>query len=283
MKKYIICLITGLLLLGTTGCNKEIGGSQSETPKTSSEFPEDMAEMVEPIDALVRCSLENNINYDPADAKFFWTALYYFLGEYGGENPLVTETEDLKLKVPKKVAQEYAIALFANYEDLLSLPESLSNYITYDEDLDAYLLVQGDRGLAETVLSNYKETKNAFTASAKLISTIGEKEVLGEWTVTMQKNVFSDSIEEPKYLYSVADIVPVNGLILSPQKASAIYNGLSDSHTVEVTLEDGTIQALQFYDSSVSEKLHALKEGDSFSFTYSKEDKTNTLTILEVE
>lgn len=282
MKKYIIYFMTALFLLGASGCGKKT--DEPQPPKTQAEgvLPEDMASMAKPIDALLRCMLENNTTYDSTDPEFFWSALYYFLGENSTENPLVTMTEDDRIKVPRKVAQEYAIALFANYDDLLPLPESLSASITYDENWDAYLLTRGDRGLSETILSDYKEADNSYTVTAKLISTMGDNDVLCESTVTMQKNAFADGITDPKYLYSVAEVTQVSGFTAPPESVSAVFNGLADSHTVEVTLEDGTIQAFQFYDSAVSEKLHSLKEGDAFSFVSQNDEKTGVLTILEV-
>jgi len=274
MKKYIVCLMIGLLFIGTTGCSKKVSNPMPEQTQIQSTMPEDMTYMTEPIDSLVRCMLENNKAYNPTDPEFFWSGLYYFLGEYGSEHPLVSQTEDARLKVPRKVAQEYAIALFANYEDLLPLPETLSESITYDEGWDSYLFELGDRGQTETVLSDYIESEDLYTVTAK---------VLAECTVTMQKNVFADGIAEPKYLYSVTGVTPVSGMDLPPQSVTALYNGLSDNHTVEATLEDGTIQAFQFYDSTISAKLHSLKEGDSFSFVYSPDGKTGALMILEVD
>ncbi len=283
MKKYIIFFITALLMIGTTACSKKSVTLDAQEAQTAAEQTADMASMAEPIDSLMRCMIENNITYDPTDPEFFWTALYYFLGNYGQENPLVSISEDGKIKVPRKVAQEYAIALFANYDDLLPLPEALSASITYDEEWDAYLLSPGDAGLAETVLSDDKEGENSYTVTAKLISTMEDKEVLAQCNVTLQKNAFADGIVDPRYFYSVAEITPVSGFPAPPESVSAIYNGLSDAHTVEVTLEDGTIQAYQFYDEAVSEKLHTLNEGDAFSFTYTTDDKTGTLTILEID
>ncbi len=283
MKKYIVFFITALLMIGTTACSKKTAAPDPEEAKTPPEQTADMASMAEPIDSLMRCMVENNMAYDPTNPEFFWTALYYFLGNYGQENPLVSLNDDGKIKVPRKVAQEYAIALFANYDDLLPLPEALSASITYDEEWDAYLLSPGDAGLAETVLSEDKETENSYTVTAKLISTMEDKEVIAQCIVTLQKNAFADGIVDPRYFYSVAEITPVSGFFAPPQSVLALYNGLSDNHTVEVTLEDGTIQAFQFYEEAVSEKLHTLSEGDAFSFTYTTDDKTGTLTILEID
>ncbi len=283
MKKYILYFITALFLLGITGCSKKNSEPAPANLQAQGAIPQDMATMVEPIDALMRSMLENNTDYDATNPEFFWSALYYFLGTSGTENSLVTETDDGRLKVPKKVAQEYAIALFANYDDLLPLPESLSNSITYDKDWDAYLLTQGDRGLSKTVLSNYKETDNGYVIMAKLVSTMEDKEVLGKSLVTMQKNAFADGIVDPRYFYSVAGMTKEEGFAPPTYNASAVFNGSADGHTVEVTLEDGTIQAFQFYDETVSEKLHAMKEGDAFSFVYSHDKETGTLTILEIK
>lgn len=282
MKKYIVYLISVLLLLGTAGCSGKDQNTDPQQTQSQGGQPQDMASMKEPIDSLVRCMLENDEAYDAKDPEFFWSALYYFLGNYGTQNSLVTTTEEGQIKVPKKVVQEYAIALFANYDDLLPLPDGVSQSIVYDENLDAYLLNPGDPGLADTVLSDYEEGEESYTVTAKLISQMQEKETLGEWTVTMQKNVFADGIEDPRYFYSVASVTPVGEWAAPLKQATAVYNGLSDNHTVEVTLEDDTIQAFQFYDTTVSEKLHSLKEGDSFSFSYSCDDETGALTIQEV-
>ncbi|KXL51688.1 hypothetical protein CLNEO_29400 [Anaerotignum neopropionicum] len=282
MKKYILYFITTLLLLGTTACSKKSVSSAAQEAQAAQVGLADIASMQEPIDSLLRCILENNIPYDPTDPNFFWTALYYFLESYGEENPLVTTTEDGKIKVPKKVAQEYAIALFANYDALLPLPQSLSNFITYDGNLETYLITPGEGSLSETVLSNYKEEENSHTITAKLISTLENKALLGECTITLQKNVFADGIEDPRYFYSVAEITPVSGFPSPPQNASAVFNGLADNHTVEVTHQDGTIQAYQFYDETVSKKLHTLNEGSAFSFSYTSNDSTGTNTILEI-
>lgn len=283
MKKYILYFITALFLLGTTGCSKKNSEPDSVKPKAEGALPQDMATMVEPIDALMRNMLKNNTDYDATNPEFFWSALYYFLGNSGTENSLVTVTDDGRLKVPKKVAQEYAIALFATYDDLLPLPETLSHSIIYDKDWDAYLLTQGDRGLSETVLSNYKETEKGYVITAMLVSTMEDKEVLGKCEVTMQKNAFADGIVDPRYFYSIEAMTKEEGFAPPTQNASCVFNGLADSHTVEVTLDDGTIQAFQFYDETVSEKLHTMKEGDAFSFIYSDDDKTGTLTILEIK
>ncbi len=283
MKKTLLFLFTALCCIGLVGCDKKNTQTFQAQEQETTVSQETMTTMEEPIDALMCNMLENGTAYDPSDPDFFWSSLYYFLGSYGEENTLVTKTEDSALKVPKKVAQEYAIALFANYDNLLPLPETLAEYIRYDKDWDAYLLTPAESPLMETVLSDFKKTENGYTLTAKLVSTQEDKEVFGECTVTMQKNAFADGIVNPRYFYSVAEMTVVSGFAPQVKTTTAAFIGLSDGHTVEATLKDGTMQAFQFYEAPVAEQLQALKEGDSFTFGYINDKETGTLTIMNIE
>ena len=73
-------------------------------------------------------------------------------GQYGSEHQLAEVTDD-SITLPSKAVQELAIALFADYDDLLELPDSLSGRVTYDESTDAYTFGRGANGLAETNLT----------------------------------------------------------------------------------------------------------------------------------
>lgn len=279
MKRYLSILLAFALILGTGGCG------QKELPPTIKEesIPEDMYSMTEPIDALMRCMIENQVAYNPNDPVFFWTSLSYFLGGYALDHPLAQTTEEEQLKVPRKLAQEFAIALFSDYEDLPTVPESLGERITYDENEDAYFIALGDIGLSETVLSNMTQTATGYALTAQLRATTEEKALIGQWSVDLVKNEFSDSIENPAYLYSVAGVTEEINNALFSATASAVFNGLSDGHTAEVTLEDGTIGAFQFYDPTVLKKLDTLKAGDVLSFSYTKDNATGVMTIIEIK
>lgn len=80
--------------------------------------------MLMPMDALMMCAVEEEKNYDPADPEFFWGALFRELGNHSDASSLITTNENWELQVPRQVAQEFATGLFADYSDLLAVPDS---------------------------------------------------------------------------------------------------------------------------------------------------------------
>lgn len=288
MKKFLALLLTGIMVFGTTACGK----SNTEDPVAEQkEITADMESMTAPIDALARCMLENDLEYDPADPEFFWTALYYFTGAYGFDHELVTMEENTyQLKVPTPVMQEHATVLFADYNDLYDLPSIMKGNISYDPDWDAYFVSMGDIGLSEMKLISYAETMDGYEVKAELWSTGPDAELIRAYDVTMIDSAYIDGIENPLYLYSISDIVmheAEENSITEPSAeeigTTAIFNGLADSHTVELTLPDGTVQAFQFEDyTDAAATFAALEEGDGIAITY-VETENGSLKILTAE
>ena len=119
MKKLLALFLACTMVLGLASCKE-----QDEEEKNTLTTEETVATMQDPIDALARCMVENNLEYNPEDPDFFWTALYYFAGGYGLKHEGVEElTDTYQLKVPSTVMEEYAIALFSDYKGLPELPE----------------------------------------------------------------------------------------------------------------------------------------------------------------
>lgn len=300
MKKLTSSLVICMLMLGTAACTANT--ENDEPPQTREMTAEQQAQAIDdmtaPVDSLVRCMLENDMAYDPQDPEFFWTALAYFAGQYGSEHELAEVTDDT-ITLPSKAVQEYAIALFADYDDLLELPESLSSRVTYDESTDAYTFGRGDIGLAETKLTLKEEKDGIITVQADLVSLMEDHDIIGSWTVAMTNNTYADGISDPLFLYSVSSVTPVEttdnqqgneGQAQTTQTSAsnkttvtAVYNGLSDGHTAEMTLPDGTVNAYQFTDSQVASKLQEYKVGDAITFTYTQESKDAAMVITNVE
>ena len=67
MKKLLSLLLAGVMAFGLMACGN------TKDPETDV-MPDNMASMAAPIDALARCMLENNLEYDPQDPEFFWIA-----------------------------------------------------------------------------------------------------------------------------------------------------------------------------------------------------------------
>lgn len=105
--------------------------------------------MIPPINALVLCMLEQGLDYNDTDDVFLWNSLYYMISLYG-QCDLRAELTDESLILPSEVVQDYAAALFTNYNGLPQLPEALKDRVRYDSSTDCYYLERGDAGLSET-------------------------------------------------------------------------------------------------------------------------------------
>ena len=266
MKRLFALLMTGILVFSMAAC-----GNKPEEP-AADVMPENMANMTAPVDALARCMLENKLDYDPQNPEFFWIALFYFTGAYGMDHPLVEEEGSYQLKVPTPVMQEHATALFADYNDLFDLPSIMKGNVSYDADQDAYFLSRGDIGLSELKLSSYEKTEEGHRLTAALWSTGPDQSLIGTYDVTLVENTHTDGNTDSFYAYSVAGITPISEEDMAKpgaNVATALFNGLTDSHTVELTMSDGTVQPFQFEgDSDVAAALSTMQEGDGLTISY---------------
>lgn len=278
MKKiYALFLICGMTL-GLSACG---GGPEkpAEQPplENETELPETMTTMSAPIHALAETMLDTGIDYQPDDPEFFWNSLHFFLQTYGNRHGAVGLSDDGVMRVPRKTMQEHAIALFSVYDDLPELPESLSGRIVYDESWDAYLVYSEEYEPYTLALAELSEEKGTYRLEAALSGVDGE--TVGVWEVELVKNTYADGIQDPLYPYSVASMHS-----LEAQKDQAIFNGLTDAHTAEVTLSDGTVAAFQFdADSEVSKALQNLDIGEGFTIEYLTDEEKGTAKIVRAE
>ena len=281
MKKLFALLLTGVMLLSMAACGK------TEVPENNT-MPDNMANMTAPVDALARCMLENQLEYDPADPEFAWIALYYFTGAYGLDHPMVGQEEgSYQLSIPTSVMEEHASVLFAEYDHLFDLPSIMKGNVSYDPDVDAYFVSRGDIGLSEMKFTDYEKTDEGHKVTAKLVSTMDEEEELIQaYEVTLVDNPAVENVDNLLYFYSVASIVPMQmdgAEAATATVETAICNGLADSHTAELTLPDGTVQAFQFdADSEIAKIMGSLKEGDGVTIGYN-ETENGSLMIVSIE
>lgn len=275
MKRILaLLLICGL---GLAACG---GPSLPDTPPAQSEgteLPETISAMAAPIHALAETMLYTGADYQPQDSEFFWNSLHFFLETYGNRHGAVGLSEEGVMRVPRKTMQEHAIALFSDYSDLLELPESLSNRIAYDDGWDAYLIYPTDYAPYTLSLSDLTEQEGEYHLEASLSDVAGDK--VGTWEVVLVKNTYADGIENPLYPYSVSSMKPIG-----TQTEHAVFNGLTDAHTVEVTLSDGSVAAFQFdADSEAGEVLQNLDIGEGFTMRYISDEETGTTKIVGAE
>lgn len=278
MKQLTTSLVICLLMLGAAACS---ANTETEEPpqqqELTAEQKDEISHMTAPIDSVIRCMLENNMEYDPSDPEFFWTSLSYFAGAYG-QNHVDAKLTDDSITLPKKAVQEHAIALFADYDDLLPLPEELSDRVTYDESTDSYTFSLGDIGLSTTELTYERMENGVLTLEADLNSTLDGASI-GAWTVTLTENTYADGITDPIYLYSISSVTPLE----MTKTISAVYNGLSDGHTAEMTLPDGTVEAFQFSGDDILEQLNSFQSGDAVTFTYKQTGTDGPIVITAIQ
>ncbi|MDO4531665.1 MAG: hypothetical protein Q4C06_06750 [Bacillota bacterium] len=266
MKKLFALLLTGVLSFSMLACGK------TETPKET-EMPENMASMAAPIDALARCTLEQGRVYDPNDPEFMWISLFYFVGAYGSEYPSIYEMpETYQLMVIEPAMADHAAALFADFSELPELPASMEGNITYDAEIDTYYVSRGDVGLSETRLTSFTETEEGYAVTAELWGIGPEEELIRAYDVVLVDNPHLEEATYPVYSYSIQSITPVGGeTVASPEiiTEAMVFNGLTDSHTAELTLPDGSVQPFQFDEASdAAAVLSSLQEGDGVTIGY---------------
>ena len=281
MKKLLSVILAGTMLFSFAACGK------TEPPAEEEKMPENMASMTAPVDALARCMLENHLEYDPQDPEFFWIALYYFTGAYGLDHELVTEKEgSYQLQIPTPVMQEHASALFAAYEYLFDLPSIMKGNISYDDAMGIYSVSRGDIGLSEMKFVNYEKTEEGHLITAQLLSTDSEPELIQTYDVVLLDSTYVSDKTDVPYYYSVKSITPVAAENQPDSEATvetAIFNGLADSHTAELTLTDGSVQPFQFDpNSDIAKVMASLTEGDGITISY-KEMANGSLMILSAE
>lgn len=192
----------------TTEAEAADSGTATEAASTESSWGEALQNMLMPMDALMMCAVEEGKTYDPADPEFFWGALFRELGNHSDASSLITTNENWEIQVPRQVAQEFATGLFADYSDLLEVPESLSSIIRYDESWDAYILSPGDRGLSAPEILSAAETEDGgYDVTARLYDVTDSSDIC-VYLFHLVPNAYADGITDPLFLYSVESMSP---------------------------------------------------------------------------
>jgi len=158
------------------------------------------------VDSIMRAiCVEDETIHDAEDAEYFWSVLYLMGVNWSGFHELCVFSEDYStIRIPRQVMQEYATAIFCDYQDLLPLPED--SVIVYDEGWDAFILPLSDMGDTHTMLDEYHfDDEGALHVAASLRDW--EDNVFFRMNFVMLPNPYADAVVEPVYLYSVAEAV----------------------------------------------------------------------------
>lgn len=196
MKKTLISItMIAAMLLSLSGW-VYAGNEQDLQPQTGVEefvpgnVPAEsgaMDGMIPPINALVLCMLEHDLSYDEDSDVFFWNGLYYMIGLYGQMDSRAELTDDT-LILPTETVEDYAAALYTNYQGLPELPEALHDRVRYDAQTDSYLLARGDAGLSETTVKTVETLANGEKQVTGALVALEDGSELCGFTATLTEN-----------------------------------------------------------------------------------------------
>ena len=181
-------------------------------PTGSAPEPEgdDINKMLPVFDSLIRALLDEDAAYDPRDPGFFWYAVYLMAVNWESFNPIAEISEDwVSLVLPVQTVQELAAALFADYDGLPGIPESVSGAVSYDEPLGVYYFTLSDAGEAFSQIGGVVYSNDGPLSVTVLFKVYGEgeeDEVLAQFEFTIQPNAHAAEVDEPRFLYSVVAV-----------------------------------------------------------------------------
>ncbi len=213
IKSTAILFLSTVILIGFSACSNNSSTNETKqneevnenSTQKSVEVPDNIQNMLEPSDAILMCRVEGKFSYTPKDPTFFWAALYDFTCLYGAKHPL-SKVTDTELIMPRQAVQEYATALFADYNDLLDLPESLSDHIKYDADTDTYSFGLGDRGLSQPEIIGFTDNGDGSYILDVALKSLDEGNIICSGKFTIVPNEYASSMSDPIYNFSISQV-----------------------------------------------------------------------------
>ena len=170
---------------------------------------DDINKMLPVFDSLIRALLDRDAyDYAPRDPDFFWSAVYLMAVNWESFNPVAEISEDwVSLILPVQTVQELATALFADYDGLPDIPESVSGAVSYDEKLGVYYFTMSDAGEEYSQIDASESTDDGRMFVTVVLKTTyfgGEEDaIMALIEFTIQPNAHAAEIDEPRFLYSV--------------------------------------------------------------------------------
>lgn len=161
------------------------------------------------MDSLLMCMYENDYAYEPTDPEFFWSALYYTIGNYGylRESSGMVESDGVEgvARVYYRVVQEYATALFEDYDDLMEIPSDMTMVYVNPDDSEQYCFLMGDRGISASRITEWKDNGDGSYQAVIEFYALDDDSVIAVGEYTLIDNPYLDSIPDPIFYYTVRD------------------------------------------------------------------------------
>ena len=122
--------------------------------------------------------------FDGAQTEMSWEALYNMLSLYGQ----MDERSDYigeNLVLPAETVMDFAVAVMPEMSGLDGLPETLSDRMVYDPEIDSYLVTCGSDSLAQIQVEEQSYQDGALHLSGALVYLV-EQTDLARFQATLQ-------------------------------------------------------------------------------------------------
>lgn len=182
-------------------------------------LPEDAGNMIEPMEVIMTCMIENNYLYDTENPDFFWAAVRYMCGICGiNDADAVVDSEKGTLTLPKEAVVKYAQTAFAKYNDLYEIPDSSKDTITYDEENETYTFSIGDKGITEPFINSVEENGDGtYTVFVDLMDPT-DNTLIADFEFVIVENMNADENSEYKYSIKSAKLINIDNFEDSTEK-----------------------------------------------------------------
>ena len=163
--------------------------------------------MLAVMDSLNMCMVENDYSFDAADPQFFWSALFYTIGNYHdlrdneGDGMITCDYESGYMKVFYRLVQEYASGIFEEYEDLPEIPEGCP--VTLDEDTEYYDFMMGDRGMSYGKIVSWTEYEDGTNLVETQLLDPSDETIIADYQYVLVENSYAEGITDPMFTYTV--------------------------------------------------------------------------------
>lgn len=139
---------------------------------------------------LLAMGNHDTLSFTTEDPLISWEMLYNLLSMYGQMDDRAVYDGELMI-LPAETVLDFSAALFDSPLSPDTLPEELSDRITYQADCDEYRLYCGSDDLSEVVITNVHDLGDALAVSGKLMFVAEELELASfSATLAVSDNLF---------------------------------------------------------------------------------------------
>lgn len=306
MKRWVACIMAGVMVLSLAGCGKKKGekpeGEATEATTEASAkdddkgddspdyvdgdvvLPEDFENMIYPLEALMVEAAAKGYSYyseesDGDEADSFWfsmAVLTSLINDYVKDTTV--DMDDEYLYISEDTAGMYAAVLYdAIAKGNLEFPELQDDntYAVYRDEDESYGFLAGDIGTMEAYITGCEEDGRDYILTAELRDS-DTRDIYGEYEITLTENSY-DGEEDNLFAYAVSDFKVLEGDAVedAPEKSTEEPSESTDDateDTEEITATSEENDDTKKETISQSDALEMAKDyyGEDAEYTFKK-------------